>query len=145
MTGDAGRGRPASDPVGEPPYPYQRLIGFRIVAWSEGFCRLELPLRDDHGNRYGLPHGGVHASLADTAMGFAGSWAQPGAAPVMAMTLALNVQYLSRPEGMLLVAEGRQTGGGRRTFFAECDVRDAGGALVAAATGTFRYRMSEAP
>ncbi|MEM7440972.1 MAG: PaaI family thioesterase [Pseudomonadota bacterium] len=123
----------------EDPYAYQKLIGFKITDWSEGYCRLELPLREDHGNRYGLPHGGVHATLLDTAMGFAGSWSDSDD-KIMAMTLSLTLQYLSRPRGGVLVAEGHRTGGGRSTFFAEGSVVDDTGELIANGTGTFRYR-----
>ena len=125
----------------EEPYAYQRLIGFHITDWSDGFCRVELPLREDHGNRYGLPHGGGHATLLDTAMGFAGSWTGTDERR-MAMTLALTLQYLSRPKGQLMIATGRKTGGGRSTFFAEGEVVDETGELIAKATGTFRYRSA---
>ena len=124
----------------EDPYPFQRLVGFEITEWSADGCRLELPLRDDLGNRYGLPHGGVHATLLDTAMGFAGSWTGSEAERRMAMTLALNVQYLSRPRGEMLIARGWKTGGGRSTFFAEGVVEDDTGEVIAKGTGTFRYR-----
>lgn len=124
----------------EDPYPFQRLVGFDIVEWSADGARLELPLKEDLGNRYGLPHGGVHATLLDTAMGFAGSWTGDPDNRVMAMTLALNVQYLSRPRGQRLIARGWKTGGGRSTFFAEGVVEDDTGELIAKGTGTFRYR-----
>ena len=124
----------------EDPYPYQQLVGFDIVDWSDKGCRLELPLREDHGNRYGLPHGGIHATLLDTCMGFAGSWTGDAEVRQMAMTLALSVQYLSRPMGKTLIARGWKTGGGRSTFFAEGVVEAETGELIAKGTGTFRYR-----
>lgn len=126
--------------VREEPYPFQRLVGFEITEWSAEGCTLELPLREDLGNRYGLPHGGVHATLLDTAMGFAGSWTGDPERKVMAMTLALSVQYLSRPRGKTLIARARRTGGGRSTFFAEGTVEDEIGELIARGMGTFRYR-----
>ena len=63
------------DPIAaEAAYPYQELLGYEIAAWEKDFCRVEMPLETRHENRQGLPHGGVHATLLDTAMGFAGSW-----------------------------------------------------------------------
>ena len=126
----------------EDPYPFQKLVGFTITDWSADGCRLELSLRADHGNRYGLPHGGIHATLLDTCMGFAGGWTGDPENRLMAMTLALNVQYLSRPRGETLIATGWKTGGGRSTFFAEGAVTDEIGELIAKGAGTFRYRRS---
>ena len=124
----------------ESSYEYQKLIGFEIVAWTQDNAKLQLPLADKHGNRYGIPHGGVHATLLDTCMGFAGCYTGDREAPQLAMTLSLNVQYLSRPKGKLLVATGLKTGGGRKTFFAEGNIADETGELIAKGTGAFRYR-----
>lgn len=124
----------------EDPYEYQKLIGFEIADWQTDSATVHLPLAQKHGNRYGIPHGGVHATLLDTAMGFAGCYTGDRAAPQLAMTLSLTVQYLSRPKGKLLIATGTKMGGGRKTFFAEGQIVDETGELIAKGTGTFRYR-----
>lgn len=124
----------------EPLSPFARHLGYRLVAWSDGAARLEMPVADFVTNRSGIPHGGVHATLLDTAMGYSGCFTGDSDAPRTCVTLMLSVQYLSRPEGRLLIAEGRQTGGGRRTFFAEADLTDETGHLIAKGTGSFRYR-----
>jgi uncharacterized protein (TIGR00369 family) len=43
-----------------------------LTGWREGWARVELPVADVLGNRQGLVHGGVHATLLDTAMGYCG-------------------------------------------------------------------------
>jgi acyl-coenzyme A thioesterase PaaI-like protein len=58
----------------------------------------------------------------------------------MALTLSLTVNYLGRSDGQRMIAEARRTGGGRRTFFAEGEVRDEDGVLLATGSGVFRYR-----
>ncbi|TYO91242.1 PaaI family thioesterase [Oceanicella actignis] len=130
------------DPVtGEPLYPFQRLLGFRIEAWSEGYARVALevdPAR--HANRYGLPHGGVHAALIDTAAGFAGCWCPHPGRVRRAMTLSLTINYLGQLRGRRMIAEARQTGGGRKTFFAEVDLHDETGAPLAKGVATMRWR-----
>jgi uncharacterized protein (TIGR00369 family) len=128
------------NPLIEAPYEYQKLLGFEIVHWSKDRAQLHLPLATKHANRYGIPHGGIHASLLDTVMGFAGCFTGDADKPQMAMTLSLTVQYLSRPKGNMLIAKGTKTGGGRKTFFAEGEVFDETGELIAKGTGTFRYR-----
>ena len=134
-----------SDPdphLSEPAYPFVEHLGMRMTGWSQGWARFELPLADFTQNRHGSPHGGVHAALIDTVMGYAGCWTGDAAVRQMALTLSLNVQYLSRPKGAVLIGEGVQTGGGRSTFFAEAQVVDDTGELIAKGTGVFRYRRN---
>jgi uncharacterized protein (TIGR00369 family) len=130
------------DHLREKPYPFQAHLGFEITEWSDGFCRLEQPVVPQIGNRYGIPHGGVHATLLDTAMGFCVCYTGKPEEVLLAMTLSLNVQYLSVAKGTRLIAEGRRTGGGRSTQFAEGDIHDDTGALIATATAVFRIRGS---
>ena len=115
-------------------------IGPRMTDWSEDYARFELPIAPHLMNRHGVPHGGVHSSLLDTSMGHAGCYTGDPERQVFAMTLSLNVMFLSRPRGTLLIAEGRRTGGGRSTYFAEGTLKDETGELIAAGTGVFRYR-----
>ncbi|WP_425099795.1 PaaI family thioesterase [Tropicibacter sp. S64] len=127
----------------EEPYAWQAHIGMVMRDWSEGFARFELPLAPFILNRHGNPHGGAHASLLDTAMGYAGCWTGDPERRQMCLTLSLNVQYLSRPRGEVFIATGRRTGGGKSTFFAEGVVEDETGEVIAKGTGVFRYRRGE--
>ena len=124
----------------ETPYAYSAHLGMRMVDWSAGYARFEMPLAPFIFNRHGNPHGGAHASLLDTVMGYAGCWTGNPDVRQMALTLSLNVNYLSRPLGDVLIAEGRKTGGGKSTFFAEAEIKDETGELIATGTGVFRYR-----
>ena len=126
----------------EPPYPLKVHLGYRLTAWSDGEAIVEQPILTHLENRQGLPHGGIHATLMDTAMGYAGCYTGDPERKQMALTLSLTVNYLSRPGDLAthLIASARKTGGGRSTFFAEADIRDNTGELIATATGVFRYR-----
>ena len=136
-------GKPGIDPaLVEDPYALQLLLGFAITGWAEDYARIELPLSDRLTNRQGLPHGGIHATLLDTAMGFAGCYTGDPERRQMALTLSLTVNYLGQARGGKLIAEGWRTGGGRSTYFAEGSISDSTGALIATATGVFRYRKS---
>lgn len=132
----------AQDTLDGGPYPYQTLLGYEIAEWDVGRSLVTMPILDCHTNRHGLPHGGVYAALLDTAMGFAGSYTPPGEEKRFALTLSMTTNFLSRPKGSLLKTEGRVTGGGRNTFFAEASVTDDTGELIATAVGTFRIRQS---
>jgi uncharacterized protein (TIGR00369 family) len=124
----------------EEPYPFQSHLGFEMVAWEPDYARFEQPVTDVLANRHGNLHGGVYAALLDTVMGYAGCYTGDPERRQMALTLSLTVNFLSRPKGRRLIAEGRRTGGGRRSFFAEAEARDETGERLATATGVFRYR-----
>lgn len=128
--------------AGEPPSGLQTHLGYRLVAWSPDFARVELPMTPNIANRQGLPHGGVHATLLDTTMGFAGCYTGDPDRRQMALTLSLTVNFLGQTKGDRLIAEARRTGGGKSTFFAEGTVTDESGEVIATGTGVFRYRRS---
>lgn len=121
-------------------YPMQRLMGFAMEDWSDGYAQFRLPLKPELMNRYGIPHGGLYAVLLDTVMGFAGSYTGDADRKQMVMTLSMTANFLSRPSGHVLIGEGRRTGGGKSTYFADGTVTDGTGALIATGSGTFRYR-----
>lgn len=123
----------------EQPYPFATHIGMDLTSWRADFARIELPIVAHIGNRHGIPHGGVHAALLDTCMGYAGCFTGTRDDRQYCLTLNLSVNYIGRPAGQRLIAEGRRTGGGRKTFFAEGHLRDETGVLIASATGVFRY------
>ncbi len=127
----------------EDSYPMQRLIGMEMSHWAEGVARFRLPLRPDLMNRYGIPHGGLYAVLLDTVMGYAGSYTGDPVRKQMVMTLTLTTNFLARPLGQILIGEGRRTGGGKSTYFADGSITDEVGTLVATGSATFRYRRGQ--
>lgn len=122
------------------PSAFQTHLDYRLTGWQKDWARIEAPLADFMGNRQGLPHGGVHATLLDTAMGYCGCYTGDPDQKRLCLTLSLNVQYIALARGTRLIADARRTGGGRSTFFAEATVTDDTGALIAKGTGVFRYR-----
>jgi uncharacterized protein (TIGR00369 family) len=126
----------------EEPSALQTHLGYRLTEWRTDFARVELPLTPVLMNRQGLPHGGMHATLLDTAMGFAGCYTGDPERAQMALTLSLTVNDLGQARGARLIADARRTGGGKSTYFAEATVRDETGSLIATGTGVFRYRRS---
>ena len=120
---------------------YARLIGYRLTRWEPDYAEIVLELGPQHQNRGHVAHGGVLATLIDTACGFAGCWAPPGQSRA-AVTLSLTTSFLAPAVSGRLTATARKTGGGRGVFFATCEIRDGDGTLVARGEGVFRYRNS---
>ncbi|MCA0205393.1 MAG: PaaI family thioesterase [Proteobacteria bacterium] len=120
------------------PHGFLHLLGLKRAHFAEGIARFELEAAAQHMNRMGIPHGGVYATMLDSALGAAGCWAGAPDRFRPAVTLTLNVSFIGRPQGQRLIAEGRRVGGGRSIYFSEGEVRDELGVLVAQATGSFK-------
>ena len=126
---------------------YGQLIGYRLLTWREDYAEVELELQPRHLNGYGIPHGGLIATLLDTACGFAGVYCTVPGNVRSAVTLSLTTQFVGQVRNLgRLVAIGRKTGGGRSIYFATGEILDTEGKLIAQAIATFRYRKgSEDP
>ena len=51
--------------------PFIDYLRIQVVPLPDGQVRLELPIDEQHTNLYGIAHGGVLMTMADTAMGAA--------------------------------------------------------------------------
>lgn len=113
--------------------PFNRLLGARSVLREGGRARYELKVGPDHLNRRGVAHGGVVASLLDTAMGSA---VVSSLAPEeWCGTLQLSVQFREPVRPGTITGEGRMVRRGRTAAFAEGEIRDQAGTLLAVAHG----------
>ena len=115
--------------------PFAELCGIKLHGAENGAVRLSVKLEPKHANNFGIPHGGLVATLMDIAMGSAARQAAGG--PVM--TLDMHISFLASGEGSL-TAEGRVVRAGGSVFFCEAEARDAAGELVAKSSGVFKRR-----
>ncbi|MFF9704866.1 PaaI family thioesterase [Streptomyces griseofuscus] len=113
-----------------------RLLGMRFDEVEHGRVVVSLDTRPDFANPLGTVHGGIAATLLDSAMGCAVHTTLP--AGVGYTTLELKVNYIraARTDGQALTAEGMVIHAGRRTATAEGKVLDDQGKLIAHATTT---------
>lgn len=113
-------------------------LGLDRTLYDDGVARFELAVLERHMNRLGIPHGGVYATMLDSALGASGCWDGGPETFRPSVTLNLNVSYVGQPRGNRLIADGRRVGGGRSIYFSEGEIRDEHGTLIATATGTFK-------
>jgi uncharacterized protein (TIGR00369 family) len=113
-----------------------RLLGMRFDEVEHGRIVVSLDTRPDFSNPLGTVHGGIAATLLDSAMGCAVHTTLP--AGVGYTTLELKVNYIraAHTDGRTLTAEGNVIHAGRRTATAEGKVLDELGKLIAHATTT---------
>ena len=115
--------------------PFADLCGIEILGVENGVTRLRVVLDERHGNNFGIPHGGLVATLLDIAMGSAARLAAGG--PVM--TLDMHVNFIATGK-TLLTAEGRVVRAGGAILFAEAEARGGDGEIVAKSSGVFKRR-----
>ena len=121
--------------------PFIELIGLETIELKDGVARLALKLRPELMNSFGTAHGGVLMTLLDVALCQAARTQHPDSQGVM--TIDMSTSFLAAGLGRLL-AEGRVLKPGRATIFAEAEIRNEDGALVAKSLGTVRVRAKEA-
>ena len=118
--------------VGKAPFP--RLLGLELAEIDFDTCRIDLVLAERHLQPFGIVHGGVLASLIDTATFWAVFLRLPEDDGLVNVDLKLN--YLKPVRTGRLRAEGHCLRAGRQVSYAEASVVDEAGALVAHGTST---------
>jgi len=115
--------------------PFAQLIGMRLEDLKMDEATISVEIRDDLRQPSGVLHGGVTATLIDTAMAFAvRTRLEPTAATA---TIDLTVHYL-RP-----LVEGRATciaktvRAGKRIFTVSAEVCNSEGKIIATGLSTY--------
>ncbi len=116
--------------------PWYKLVGMKARVDGEGIV-VELSLdRERHFQALGLVHGGVIASVLDSAIGLNvnGELAKLNKT---AVTAQLNIHYVRPVRGGKIVGRGKVLHIGSRTAVGYGEIRNEKGELVATGTATF--------
>jgi uncharacterized protein (TIGR00369 family) len=114
--------------------PYPDHMSMQLAAIALDRATIELRLKKCHLQPYGIVHGGVIATLIDTATFWSVFMRLPEEDGLVNIDLKLN--YLKPVETGLLKAEGRAIRSGKSISYAEAKVWDAEGGLIAHGTST---------
>ena len=117
----------------EPNEDFLDLIGLRHIEDGSG-AQNEIEIGPQHFNPYGVVHGGVIYSLADTAMGAV--LAPELAESERTATIEIKINYLAAVREGTIRASTTVVNRGRRVAVLESDVFN-GDRLVAKALGSF--------
>ena len=118
--------------------PFQHFVGIEVIQLGDGKSVLQLELKDHHFNLYGIPHGGVHATLLDIAMGTAASFPDNSGREVDSVTLNLSVDYIAPPASKTLIATGKVTKKGKSIAYCTAEIFDEDKTLVASGRSIFK-------
>jgi len=118
--------------------PFLRLLGLQQLPADAGCSRFLLPEpKAEFFNLLQAVHGGVLMTLLDVAMARAAT-SRVEAPTATVVTVQMSSSFVKPGRGPL-TAEGRVLAAGGSLCSCEAQVLDADGALVAHATGTFKY------
>ena len=121
----------------QPVFP--SYLGLELCELREDYARLKLPFREEWNQPAGVVHGGVLATLLDTAVVPAIGSGYDERADFL--TIDMHVQYRGAIVKQDLYVEGWVTKRGRSVVFAAAEVRGADGRVAASATLAFSVRM----
>ena len=83
---------------------FSQWLGIEILETGKGFCRLQMKVREEMTNGFGIAHGGICFSLADTCLAFAAN-----THGILSLTIKADISW---PEpvkaGDILVAQSRE-------------------------------------
>lgn len=118
--------------------PLLEHLSIRPISAGEGRAEFEMTVAEPHLRTLGLLHGGVTATLLDTAMGFAAVTVAPeGHHPV---TIQINVNFVRAiQQGETVRATGEVRHRGRQTAVTFGELHTSEGKLAATATATFMF------
>lgn len=119
-----------------PPVPISEVVGMRVISAERGHVVFAADAEPRFANPMGGLHGGLIATVLDSALGCAAMTVLP--AGKLYTTLTLEVKYLRATplDGSELVAEGTVVHSGRRQITVEGSLTNAAGKVVATATST---------
>lgn len=120
--------------------PFVEQLGFELLRMGEGEADIALDVRPEQCNSFMVAHGGLTMTLLDVVMAHAARSVNtdtPDFAPGV-VTIEMKTSFL-RPGQGRLVAHGKLLHRTATLAFCEGSVRTPDGALLAHATGTFKY------
>jgi len=115
--------------------PYFDLLSMKIQEVGARFSVLEIDLAQKHLQPFGFVHGGVFASIIDAAA-FWAIYYEIEDQNVGVTTVDLKLNYLAPAVSGKLIAKGRQIKLGKTLGYAEAEVTDVNGRILAHGTST---------
>ncbi|MDQ6820756.1 MAG: PaaI family thioesterase [Actinomycetota bacterium] len=119
-----------------PPAPITSLLGFAVTEVGDGEVRFTVTPDESVYNPIGLVHGGLVSTLLDSVIGCAVHTTLPAGSGYSSIEIKVSFLRPIHANTGTLHAHGWVTKPGRRVAFAEGDVRDQTGKLLATASSS---------
>lgn len=121
---------------------FNNYVGTKLTEVHGGTAVMEVEMRPELCNRWGIPHGGLAFTMADTCAGMAAMSA--GGRGVVTANASMNYLRPGAPEGKL-TARARVVKHGRTLAFVHVEVTDGRGGMIATGEFTMAYTDRKLP
>jgi acyl-CoA thioesterase len=107
-------------------------MGIERLEEREGYCRLKMTIRPEMCNGFGLAHGGITYSFADSALAFASN-----SYGIQALSIETSISHIKPVKsGDTIVGTAEEISLSTRIGIYEVKIRTEGGELIALFKGT---------
>jgi len=114
----------------------QKSLGIELVSMKEGECKVKVQVTENHLNKGGVAHGGLHATLLDTAMG--GAVVSSLDREEWCATAQLDISYINAAKNeCTLLCTGTVIRRGRSLAHVQGEIRNQDSELIALGRGTW--------
>jgi len=118
---------------------FSQWLGIVRLEEREGYCRLQMTVRPEMCNGFGIAHGGIAYSLADSALAFASN--SRGRHALSVETSISHIRPLQAEDGIIATAEEKSLGNTMAIY--EVRIESGDGELVALFKGTVYRKRQE--
>lgn len=112
--------------------PFSLWLGITIIDVKEGYCKLQMTLRPEMMNGFGITHGGITFSFADSALAFSCNNRNN-----LSVAQDNSINFLkSGKAGDVLIAESKEVHNGKSTGLYLITIHNQNGDQIALFKGT---------
>ena len=111
---------------------FSQWLGIKVLDIADGCCKLQLTVRKEMLNGFGIAHGGVTYCLSDSALAFASNSRGP-----QAVSIETSISHTAKVhEGDTLTAEAKELSRSKKIGFYEVTIRNQENKVVSLFKGT---------
>jgi len=117
---------------------FSHWLGIEVLEVSEGFCKLQMKVRDEMMNGFNIAHGGIAYSLADSCLAFAAN-----SDGIQSLSIETSIAHTKRVEsGDVLTATSKGRNNSSKTAMYDVAITNQNNIEIAQFKGTV-YRTEK--
>ena len=111
---------------------FSKWLGIEILDVSQGYCKLKMKVRDEMTNGFGIAHGGVCFSIADTALAFAAN-----SHNLKSLSIETSISLIKKINcGDIIIAETNEISRNNKTAVYAINITNKSDQILASFKGT---------
>ena len=117
---------------------FSQWLGIKVIEVSEGFCKLQMKVRNEMTNGFKIAHGGISYSLADSCLAFAAN-----SDGIQSLSIETSIYHTQKViSGDILTAKSKQINNNSKTAMYTISIKNQHNIEIAQFKGTV-YRTKK--